>query len=316
MKILKTATLLCLLSTPLAYGFPLEVSDDRKSSFTIESQPQRIITLANFATDLMVALGKEPLAITTYEGKRPVYLGKNVDNAIDLGDITTPNLEMMAKLNPDLTVGMLRYNGPFEKQITDMGYFLAYHTANVNQSVQVVKNLGEALGYAKEATALNDQFQAMRENFANKAKESKQSPTYLFLWNFHDTFYAFQDNLMSAQLLSDLGARNLVGYNKAVDLAENAFKILDPEQLLALNPDYLFVFSSHGGPIKHNPIFERLNAIKNGHAYSVGYQYSQPSGPIARELVVREGAHLLFPDLFDAPDMPEAARAQTLTFAQ
>lgn len=314
MKILKAALLVGLLTTPLAHSFPLQVSDDREGSFSIEKQPVRVIALANFAADLMVALGKEPIGITTYEGKRPVYLGDGVDKAVDLGDITAPNLEVMAALKPDLTVGMLRYNGPYEKQITDMGDFLAYHTADVNKSKQVVADLGEALGYAREAEALNRQFDKLRSDYAAKAKG--KNPSYLFIWSFHDTFYAYQDNLMSAQLLSDLGARNLVGHNDQVDLAENAFQILDPEQVLALNPDFLFVFSSHGGPIKANPIYQRLDAIKNGRAYSVGYQYSQPSGPIARELVIRESAHLLFPDLFDVPDMPEASRATPLTFAQ
>lgn len=314
MKMLKTAAILGLLIAPFAHSFPLQVSDDRDGSFVIEQQPDRVIALANFAADLMVALGKEPLGITTYEGKRPVYLGNSVDNAVDLGDITAPNLEMMATLKPDLTVGMLRYNGPYEKQITAMGHFLAYHTADVDKSLQVVTDLGEALGHGAEAKALNQRFEKMRAEYA--AKTQGKSPSYLFLWHFHDTFYAYQDNLMSTQLLSDLGARNLVGRNDSVDLAENAFKILDPEQVLALNPDYLLVFSSHGGPVKANPVYQRLKAIKNGNAYSVGYQYSQPSGPIAREMVVREGAHLLFPALFEAPDIPDAARATPLTFAQ
>ncbi len=316
MKFLRSAMLGALLFTPHAYAFPLEVSDDRDGSFTIEKQPERVIALSNFAADLMVALGKEPLAVTTYEGKRPVYLGGSIDKALDLGDITAPNLELMAKLKPDLTVGLLRYNGPFEKQITAMGHFLAYHTADVEKSRQNVANLGTALGHAEETEALNRNFDRLRAEYAAKAKAHGKAPSYLFIWSFHDTFYAFQDNLMSAELLSDLGARNLVGHNDKVRLAEEAFKILDPEQLLALNPDYLLVFASHGGPIKANPIYQRLDAVKNGRAYSVGYQYSQPSGPIARELVIREGAHLLFPDLFKAPEMPDAARAKQLVFAE
>lgn len=314
MNIIKTALIAGLLIAPFAHSFPLEVSDDRDGSFVIEQQPERVIALANFGADLMVALGKEPIGITTYEGKRPLYLGNSVDKAIDLGDITAPNLEMMATLKPDLTVGMLRYNGPFEKQITEMGHFLAYHTADVKKSIQVVADLGEALGYASEARALNSQFEQLRAEYT--ARTQGQGPSYLFLWNYYDTFYAYQDNLMPTQLLSDLGAKNLVGRNENVDLAENAFKVLDAEQVLALNPDYLFVFSSHGGPIKANPVYQRVNAIKNGNAYYVGYQYSQPSGPIARDMVVREAAHLLYPDLFEAPDIPEAARAVPLSFAQ
>lgn len=311
---LAAGLMMAVSTAALADDFPVTVGDDRDKEVTFTQQPAKVVTLANFGTDVMVALDMVPIGLTTYEGKRPLYLGDSIADAVDLGDLTAPNLELMASMDVDLTIGMLRYNGPFEEEITAISQFLAYNSADIEQSYYLVSSLGKALGHANKAEALNQQF---KNQFADmQARVPEEKPTYLFLWNYFDAMYAYQDNLMPAQLYSDLGAKNLAGFNDDTEAAENAFVLLEPEQLLEFDPDVLFIFASHGGPIKHSPVFDRLSAVKNGRAYSMGYQYSQSSGPIARDIVLREGAHLLFPKTFDAPDMPDASRATPLQFVK
>lgn len=314
LSLLAIGLVMAASAAALADDFPVTVSDDRGKDVTFTQMPEKVITLANFGTDMMVALDMVPIGLTTYEGKRPHYLGDSVAGAVDLGDLTGPNLELMASMDVDLTIGMLRYNGPFEEEITAIGQFLAYNSADIEQSYHVVASLGAALGHADEAKEMNEQFKNLFADMQAKLPEDK--PSYLFLWNYFDTMYAYQNNLLPAQLFSDLGAENLAGFNDEAETADNAFVVLDPEKLLELDPDVLFIFASHGGPIKHTPVFDRLSSVKNGRAYSMGYQYSQSSGPIARDLVLREGAHLLFPETFDAPEMPDAARVTPLEFAK
>lgn len=305
---------LCAMPANADPLFPVSVQDARPDPTVIAAQPETVVGLSNFAADMLVAVGIAPLAITTYEGKRPLYLGPLLETAADLGDLTAPNLELLAVLDPDLTVGLLHYNGPYEAEISAIGDFLAFDSADTALSKANVLELGTALGVPNEAARLNTEFEALQAEIVAQAPE--EGPEFLFLWHYYDTFFAYQDNLMTAELVSSLGARNLVGFNQNVESAEQAFVLLDPEELLALDPEVLFVFASHGGPIKPHPVFDRLQAVRTGRAHSVGYQYSQPGGPIARSLVLREAAYLLYPERFEAPVMPEAAAATKLIFAE
>ena len=308
---------LALLSAAPAIAkdaYPVTVPDGRGAEVTLDAQPKRVAALWNAAADTMVALDLPVAGITTYEGKRPVYLGNSVDAALDLGDITAPNLELLATSDFDLTIGMTHYNAPYAEEIEQFSKFLSYESLNLDVSLASVASMGKALGQEASAEALNTNFVALIDEMKSQVPAKPQST--LFIWSFQNVFYGYQENLMTTELIAKLGAVNPLGRNPNSDEMGNAFIILEAEDLLKHDPDVIMMFVSHGGDVAYNPAYERLKAYKNNRIYSVGYQYSQPSGPIARELVLREAAHLIWPDTFDAPDMPEAARAVPVEFTK
>lgn len=297
-----------------AGSFPVTVQDDRGIAVTIEQQPKHVAALWMAAADMLVALDQPVLGITTYEGRRPVYLGDAVADAIDLGDITAPNLELMSTLDIDLTAGMTHYNAPYAEEIEKFGGFVTFDGFDLDTSLSAIERLGAALGAVEKAKALNADFLALADELAAQAPAEPRS--VVFIWSFQDTLYGYQDNILTAQLIGKLGTRNPLGFNEDAETPDNAFVVLEAEDLLALDPDVILMHISHGGAAKHNPAYERLKAYKSGRIYSVGHQYSQPSGPIARELVLREAAHLIYPETFPAPDMPDLARATPVEFAR
>ncbi len=298
----------------VAGDYPVTLKDGRGKDVTLSQKPEKVAALWVAAADLLVALGRPVAGITTYEGERPVYLGKGLDNAKDLGDITAPNLEMIATTDLDLTIGMTRYNAVYADEIEKSGPLLTYDAEDIDASLKAVAKLGRALGAAEQADKMNADFLALRKDYA--AKAPKKAKSVLFIWSYQDTLYGYQDNIMTAQLVGTVGTVNPLGRNEDAESPDAAFVSLEAEQLLALDPDVILMFVSHGGAVKFSPVYERLKAYKNNKIYSVGYQYSQPSGPIARELVVREAAHLIYPDIFEKPFMPDAARAKPIQFAQ
>lgn len=304
----------CLIAGAVqADTFPRVVEDDRERPFELAEEPERVVALAAFGADMMAALGRVPVGITTSEGTRPIYLGQALEDVADLGSLSQPNLELLEQLSPDLTIGSLNYNGPFEEQIGAFSAFMVWEPGDDDHSREIVTQMGAALGASEEAERLNAEFTALQAEYAARAGGS--GPTFLYMWNFLGTLYAYQDNLMSAGLLSNLGAENLVGFNTEVESAEQAFLPIDLEELLKLDPEVLLIYSPSGPP-QFNPVYDRLQAVQSGRAYSMGYQWSEPTGPIAREVVLREGAALLYPELFDLPELPEGAQAVPLTYAR
>lgn len=314
MKYLALAAALCVAGPTLSGEYPKTVTDGRGVEVTIDAAPKRIAALWGGAADLLVALGLPVAGVTTYETEMPVYLGDAMKGAIDLGDLTAPSLELMAVSNFDLTIGMTRYNAPYADDIGKFSKFISYEGFNIEQSLTAMAALGEVLGASDKVASLNSDFLALIEDMARKAPAEPREA--LFIWSFQNTLYGYKENLLTAELISRIGVINPLGRADESADPNTAFVILEAEDLLKIDPDVIFMFISHGGPAAFQPAYERLKAYKNGEIYSLGYQYSQPAGPIARELVLREAAHLIYPDVFEAPEMPDAARAVPLEFAR
>lgn len=312
-----TALCAALAATPALADtpYPVTVTDGRGETVTLETAPENVAALWVGAADLMVALDRPVRGVTTYEGATPLYLGEAMAEAIDLGDITAPNLELMATSDIDLTIGMTRYNAPYAEQIEGFSQFLTYEGFDLETSLAAMEDLGEALGAQEATRAMNADFEALMAEMATQAPQD-QPQSVLFIWSFQQTLFGYHEEVLVAEMIAGLGASNPLGPMPEGATADNAFVVLETEDLLNLDPDVIMMFVSHGGAVPMNPAYERLSAYQSGRIWSVGYQYSQPSGPIARELVLREAAHLIWPDTFPTPEMVEAARAVPLDFAQ
>lgn len=316
MKILAPLAVLATLGTvATADPYPVTYTDERGETITLEQAPNKIAALIASSADMLAALGRHVDGTTTYAGAMPVYLGDAVKGTTDLGDLTAPNLELIASEQYDLILGMTRYNAPFAEEMNKVGKFATLTANTLEDSYANVTDYGLLFGAADEAAQMNADFDALLAETAEKA--SKDAPSVIFIWNFYDTLYGYTNNIMPADLFDRIGAVNPLGRTEGKLDEASAFSILETEDLLAHDPDVILVFSSdEGGTVKWNPAYERLKAYQNGRFHSVGYQWSQSDGPIARELVLRELAHLLYPEQFDAPDMVDAARATPAKFAE
>lgn len=305
---LSLAALALAPATGLAQTYPVTVTDDRAAEVTFDSQPKRIASLAIFAADILHALGLKEVGMVTYEGRYPTYLGDG-SGITDYGDMTAPNLELMTQDQIDLTIGMVNYAGPFAEDLEKNGKFLAYDSITLDDSYRSVTSAATALGYAAEGAAFNEEFKTLLSEYSAKAPGGV---TALFVWSYYDTLYGYQSNLLPSEFLPLLNATNVLGSGE-VDDAVQAFVPLEAEDLLSLDPDVFFLFTSHGDAGKDNPAYAQMRAVREGRAYSVGDHYSQPTGPIARDMVLREIAHLLYPEVFAAPDLPQGAAAVAIT---
>lgn len=304
---LTMATAMMASTVAVSQEYPVTVTDDRGAQVVFDATPSRIASLSIFGADLLAALGLKEVGMITYEGKYPTYLGSG-EGITDYGDMTAPNLELMAQDEIDLTIGMVNYAGPFAEDLQKIGKFLAYDSVTLEDSYRSVESASAALGKGELGGLLNEQFRNVVADYQAKAPGGVSA---LFVWSYYDTLYGYQTNLLPSEFLPLLGADNVLGLG-VVDDPVKAFVPLEAEDLLSLDPDVFFLFVSHGQEGKANPTYARMRSVREGRAYLVGDHYSQPTGPIARDLVFREIAHLLYPDTFEAPELPPGAAAVAL----
>lgn len=294
-------------------NFPITVVDDRNISVTIDKPPVKVASLSIFAADIMTSLGLTPIGTTTYNGVRPLYLGENISNTLDFGAVEQPNLELLMENNVDLIIGLRRYTEPYADDFNRFSKYLAYNLLTFEDSNRAIESVSTALNQKEKGIQLNVEFKKLLKEHADKAPGDVSA---VFLWMWQDAIYAYYDHPMPAKFFSDLKVSNTMGVNPMPDIVENFGIPISYEELLAMDPDVIFAYRTEGNNYPDNPVLKRLKAIKNNRAYHVGYHFTQATGPIARKLVLKEMSHLLYPEIYEKPDLPVGVAAQKIKFQE
>lgn len=292
--------------------YPVVVTDDRPEPVTFTQSPKTVAAISAFGADVMAALGQPVQGLSTLNHRRLGYLGERVATMVDLGEVHEPNLERLTELKPDLVIGLRQYTEPFERKFEEIGQFLAFDLMTYEDSDRAVLTVARALGDEARGEALNAGF---ADELADLADTAPGGTTALLIWHWADTLYAFYDHHLSTTLMERLRVTNAMGATPTPEFKKPDAGVLTMEQLLHLNPDVILSFTGDDRPVSGHPVWQRLDAVRNHRVFRVSDQYVMPHGPIARALVLREMAHLFYPEHFSAPsNLPAEARARPLTF--
>jgi len=297
-----------------ARDWPRTVVDDRNQSVVIANEPRSAAAISTFGADVLIALGRKVDGLSTLNNKRSAFLGEAINGALDLGEVHQPNLEVMAQLKPDLTVGIRSYTAPFAKKIEETsGAFLAFDLKTLDTSLRAIERTTQALGADSQGQEWNRQFLAELDAASRRAPGGVSA---VFIWHWADVPFAYYSNYLTTQIMQRLNARNVRG-DPPEGIAGSDSAVISMEDLLRLNPDVILSFKGDDGAFVQHPAWQRLKAVQTGRAWRVGDQYIMAHGPIARKMVLREMAHLLYPTVFEAPqDIPQAARARPMDFGR
>lgn len=313
-KTLISASLFAALSysSALAAEYPVIVADDRNIAVTFTEKPKSVAALNIVGADIMKAIGEKPIGVSSYGGEMPVYLEYEAKDYVDFGLLHQPNFELLTEQDVDLVIGLTAYNAPFAEEFEKIGKLMTYDIMNIEDSFRATNSVAKIFGQSEKATELNDGFKELLNDYNEKSKPGQSA---IFMWVYGDAMYAYYTEGIQGSFLQFLNTKNSMGSNlNALIDKHDIARPIDPEELLELNPDVIFSFRSEGNTYKNNPVFSKINAFKNNRAYHVGLQYTQPHGPIAREMIFKEMAHLLFPETFEKPKIPAGAEAVALKF--
>lgn len=284
----------------------VSVVDDRGVSVQVPAQPKRIASISYFADDVAFALGIKPVA-TTYmtAGREPAYLLGLTSQLKQVGQRAKPNLELLAEAKPDLIVAIRRYTIGNAAQLQNIAPYVAYNMELLDESDREIAELAKLLGKPERGEQLNSDFRKDLADYVAKAPKNNH-PRFVIMWG-GATPFAFHTENTAASIVAALGGDNIVG----AKTPGGPFGVdLSLESLLEKDPEVIFVYDSGPDrPHESNPIWSQLSAVKNNHVYYVGDEWVETNGPIARQMVLREAAHYLYPDAFPAVDVrAEAAK--------
>jgi len=89
----------------------LTFTDSTGTKVTLTKRPQRIVCLIGICEDILFTLGIEPVAVSDKFYQVPQLWGPNKTFPAITGGFASPNLEDIAKVNPDLVIGFIPHAG-------------------------------------------------------------------------------------------------------------------------------------------------------------------------------------------------------------
>ena len=275
-------------------AFPLTIKDELGRTVTITKAPQRIISLAPSNTEILFALGlgDKVIAVTDYDD-----FPAAVKQKTSVGGYTTPNMEKIVSLSPDLILVTSAHTSKVIQVLEGQYTVVGLDPQTIDDVLKSISLVGKITGKNQEASDLTSNLQTRINAVTDKTSklDAAQRPR---------TFYIVWDNpLMSAgaatfqaDLIEKAGGSNVA---RTLD----GWATISPEAVLASNPQVMIAgkVANMGDNnfqfIKTDARLANTDARKQSKVYEVdGNLISRPGPRLVDAL--EEFARTLHPELF------------------
>ncbi len=227
----------------------VDVADDRGKTITLQSSPQRLISLLPSLTESICALGKcSNLVGVDRFSNWPLSL----QNLPKLGGISDSNLEAIVQLKPDLV--LVDKSSPIISRLEDLRIpVMAFDVKTMSDEERTLKKLDLALG-SKESERVWNQIQAEITRANKQLDGSQKSMTVYFEVNAAP--YAAGRNSFIGELLTRLELNNIIPESLG------AFPKINPEFVVQAKPQIIMLSETRLTDMKKRPGWPEIPAIK------------------------------------------------------
>lgn len=243
---------------------------ERKSDFvdslnrtvTIEEKPLKVVSLYASFADLWYEAGGELVGI--------IESSSIPEKAIDLpklGKMSTPNVEAILALEPDLVI--IRAGYAKQEELID-----TFEASNINVFAVDYNNFDETMTAYENFCLMNEredlyETKALPMIEAVESYKSENEFSYLLMFATSKSISTKDDNITS-HIIDDLGGMNITSEYQIADEETKQFSF---EKILEANPKYIFVqtmgtvedaIARMDSDITSNPAWASLDAVKEG----------------------------------------------------
>jgi iron complex transport system substrate-binding protein len=226
--------------------------------------------MGGFAQTWNLAGGSDLIAVTddAFED-RDINLPEDVTS---VGKFTSPNVEILIGLDPDLVI--LSSETPahvaLQHTLTEAGittaYFNVTHFEDYLEMLRVLTDItGRSDLYAQNGTTVQTRIEEIIAETAARA----YSPNIAFLITYSGGAAVLDKHTMTGILLLELGCVNIT------DTTPSLLNTFSMESLIAYDPDYIFIVPMGNDDelthknleeiIESHPAWKDLSAVVNGH---------------------------------------------------
>lgn len=288
-------------SSPSDTKQSLEITDDHGRTVTIADTPERVISLAPSATEILFALGvgDKVVGVTDY-CDYPEELVEKIETGI-VQKVGAPfpgfNLETIVDLEPDVVFAIGATVPDYVYDLDELGIpAIVLNAKDIDGIFHDIELVGEVSGKEEDAEALvADLGDDMDETVAKVSGASARAVFYGVDVSDSALLWTAGNGTFIDALITLAGGVNIAG-----DL--EGWPTYNLEDLVDTNPDVIVLGGANWGvsaeEVASRPVWEDLDAVKNERMYAIDDTTLVRPGPrIAEGLELL--ATLIHPELFE-----------------
>ncbi|WP_078429341.1 ABC transporter substrate-binding protein [Alkalihalobacterium alkalinitrilicum] len=263
----------------------------------IEGTPERIVTLYQGATDAAVAFGITPVGAVESWVQQPFYeyFRSDLEGVEIVGLETQPNLEEIAKLNPDLIIASkLRHEEVYE-QLSEIAPTVTHET--VFMFKETVELMGQAMNQEEKANEILINWDNRVADLSAKLQEKLGNdwPINVSILNFRADHARIYNTGFAGSILEEVGFTR--PENQQI---EDAVTMLtDKESITEMNADVFYIFNEDDPAVQQtfeewtsHPLWNQLDAVQKEQVHMVDEVTWNMAGGIV-------AANLMLDDIYD-----------------
>jgi iron complex transport system substrate-binding protein len=275
MSVSYSTAALCLAAAIASAAQAVIVTDDAGHSITLPHLPQRIVSLAPGATEMLFAAGAGDRIVATVEYSNDPPQARRVPR---IGDAAAIDTERLVALHADIVVVWPRGGNPAQIAAVERVGLPVYREQvdAFGEFPGSLRRLGKLAGTSAAAEAaaraLEAQLATLRRRYAGAA------PVTVLLQIWDRPVYTVGGTQLMSDSLRLCGARNVFG-----DLLEAA-PVVDVEAVIARDPDMIVAAAPPGAAatwLAEWQPFATLKAVRSGRLISFEDQRLTGLGPSA-----------------------------------
>jgi iron complex transport system substrate-binding protein len=282
-------------SGPTPASFPVTLTDDDGVEITIESEPERIVTFAPSATEIVFALGLGDRLVGV-SGPFDDYPAEAADieevgGAGDFG--VDPNVEKVVELDADLFL-TIKGGDQWKVRLRDLGVpVVTLDAADLDDLLADIEAVGRITGAVDAADALVAELQVEADEV--EAALEGVAPVSCFYETFYPPLYTVGPGTFVYDLLERAGC------DPVTASAGQQYPEWSVEDLVDQSPDVYLVSSESGASpraVARRAGFEAIDAVAEGRVAPIDSSLAERPGPriVQGLLLIAEALH---PDAFD-----------------
>ena len=287
-------------------SFTIEVTDQLGRVVKLEKVPERIISLAPSNTEILFALGlaDRVVAVTEYCDYPPEAQAKP-----KIGGFSTPNIEKVVALSPDLVLAASRHEDRIIPQLEQMGLAVfALKLKTLDEALEAITLVGEITRKEERASGLVAEMQNRIKAVTDKTDnlpEAERPRVFYLTW--HDPLKTSGSGTLHNELIQKAGGKNI--FLEIIGIQSVDFEVLvarDPQVMIA----GVGMGSGEDKPFQYLMTESRLKnteAAKNGRIYGIDLDLTGRAGPRIVDGLERF-AKCIHPEIFGSPDNMEGVK--------
>ena len=246
---------------------------------TIKARPVRIVSLAPTATEDLYAVGAGPQVVAVdqnsdYPASAPVTKLSGL----------TPNLEAIAKYQPDLVISYQNANG-LVSGLTKLGIpvLIEPSAATLNGAYAQIDQIGQATGHLAQAQRT---VTSMKAQIAATVRQAGSShPGLAYYWELTASpYYSVTSSTFIGQIVGLFGLKNIA--NAADKASDGGYPQLSEEYIVKAQPQIIFLADNQaadGGQtpavVAKRPGWSAIPAVKHDEVVGLNDDIASRWGP-------------------------------------